>query len=161
MKIIDVNLENIKLFSMVLNDAAECLIKSGQSMWKLEKLTIEELLKEYDINDMKMCYENNNLIGVFILQWYDQLFWPEIEAYTSGFIHKLAIKVEFRGKGYGNKIIEEAKQICINQNVKFLRLNCGTFRTRLRNFYENAGFIMIDRVFVDNRDQIRYEKFLG
>ncbi|NRY14304.1 hypothetical protein DE162_003063 [Clostridium beijerinckii] len=50
--------------------------------------------------------------------------------------------------------------MCKEHSVKWLRLNCGTFRDRLRNFYESNGFKMVDRVFIDNRDQIRYEKFL-
>ena len=161
MEVIDVNLQSIKLFSKVLIDVAEGLIISGQPMWEPVNLTVEALLKQYDIHNMKMCYENNELIGVFILQWYDSLFWPEIKADTAGFIHKLAVRREFNDKGYGNKIIEEVKLICISINVNYLKLNCGTFRTRLRNFYENAGFIMLDRVFIDNRDQIRYEMFLG
>ena len=160
MEVIDVNLQNIKLFSEVLIDAAERLIISGQPVWEPVNLTVEVLLKQYDIHNMKICYENNELIGVFILQWYDSLFWPEIKTHAAGFIHKLAVRREFNGKGYGNKIIEEAKLICKGRNVDYLKLNCGTFRTRLRNFYENAGFVMLDRVFIDNRDQIRYEKFL-
>lgn len=129
-------------------------------MWKAEDLTVEELLKKYAIEDMKLCYENGDLIGVFILQWYDALFWSELGENDSGIIHKLAVSREYSKQGYGKKILESAEELCKKRGVYSLRLNCGTARLRLRNFYEQAGFNMLDRVFIDNRDQIRYIKTL-
>ena len=50
MEVIDVNLQNIKLFSEVLIDAAEGLIISGQPMWEPANLPTQMLLKQYDIH---------------------------------------------------------------------------------------------------------------
>lgn len=161
MKIINVNENNIELFSKVLVESANWLDSIEQSMWKVEDLTAEELLKKYDIADMKLCYENGNVMGVYILQWYDALFWPELRKYDTGIVHKLAVSREYNKQGYGKKILESAEELCKNRGIYSLRLNCGTARLRLRNFYEKAGFQMLDRVFIDYRDQIRYIKTLG
>jgi GNAT superfamily N-acetyltransferase len=72
----------------------------------------------------------------------------------------LAVYNEYKGKNYGYKLIESAELLCKEKGIEWLRLNCGTSRPRPRNFYENAGFEMLDRVFIDNRDQIRYQKSL-
>jgi GNAT superfamily N-acetyltransferase len=128
-------------------------------MWKYEDIISEKLLKNYRIEDMKLCYEAGKLIGVYILQWYDILFWPRLQENESGIVHKLAVCREFANKGYGSKLIQSAELLCKERNINWLRLNCGTYRSRLRNFYESNGFKMVDRVFIDNRDQIRYEKF--
>lgn len=160
MKIYQVNENNIELFSDVLINAAKWLDSTEQPMWKVQDLSAEELLKKYDMNDMKLCYDNGNLIGVFILQWCDCLFWPELNKNSSGFVHKLAVTIENRKQGNGKKILESAEDYCKDRGIYSLRLNCGTARLRLRNFYESAGFQMLDRVFIDNRDQIRYEKTL-
>lgn len=153
-----VNSENINLFSQILIESAKWLEARDETMWKENDLTPDELLKRYSINDMRICFEDESPVGVFVLQWYDPLFWADLNKYDSGILHKLAISNKYRGKGYGKKVIEYAEEICKNNNVKSLRLNCGTHRPRLRDFYEEAGFKMVDRVFMDNKDQIRYIK---
>ncbi|MFT8315387.1 MAG: GNAT family N-acetyltransferase [Clostridium sp.] len=158
MEIVNVNANNIELFSNVLMESAKWLDSIEQSMWKIKDLTVNELLKKYDINEMKLCYEDGNLIGVYILQWYDSLFWAELKKNDSGILHKLAVCREYSKMGYGKKIIGSAELLCKNHDVNSLRLNCGTSRPRLRNFYESVGFKMVDRVFIDDRDQIRYKK---
>lgn len=160
MQIVNVNEDNIKLFSKVLTDSAKWLDSIGQSMWKVKNLSPAELLKNYDITEMKLCYEDEKLVGVYILQFYDPLFWSELKKNETGVIHKLAVSGDCRKQGYGRQIIESAELLCRKQGIKSLRLNCGTFRSRLRNFYESVGFEMVDRVFIDNRDQIRYYKEL-
>ena len=46
-------------------------------MWKINDLTAEELLKKYNLEEMKLCYDNENLIGVYVLQW-NEPFWGRI-----------------------------------------------------------------------------------
>ncbi|MBC2456909.1 GNAT family N-acetyltransferase [Clostridium beijerinckii] len=161
MEVVNATHKSIDIFSKVLNDSATWLNSINQPMWKYEDITSEELLKKYSIEDMKLCYEKGNLIRVYILQWYDPLFWANLQKNESGIMHKLAVCRESVKKGYGHKLIQSVELICKEHNVKWLRLNCGTFRDRLRNFYESNGFKMVDRVFIDNRDRIRYEKFLN
>ena len=158
-EVIDVNESNIDVFSEVLIKAAKNLDELGMHMWDTKKLKPDVLLKEYKIEDMKLCYENNQLIGVYILQNGDKLFWCED---TSDFavIHKLALLPEHKGKGYGRKLMATADDICKANNIHSIRLNCGTFRSNLRKFYESCGFKAVDRVFIDNRDQMRYRKEL-
>ncbi|WP_160672531.1 GNAT family N-acetyltransferase [Clostridium sp. C8-1-8] len=160
MDIVKVTHGNIDIFSKVLKDSASWLNSINQPMWKYEDITSEQLLKKYRIEDMNLCYEKGNLIGVYVLQWYDPLFWSSLKENDSGILHKLAVCRENAKKGDGSKLIQAAELMCKERNIKWLRLNCGTFRYRLRNFYENNGFKMVDRVFIDDRDQIRYEKFL-
>lgn len=153
-----VDKNNINIFCQVLIESARWLESRNETMWKEADLSPEELLKRYDINDMRIFFEDENPVGVYILQWYDPLFWADLKPKETGILHKLAITDNFRGKGLGRKVIESAEDICRAENVKWLRLNCGTHRPRLRNFYEQAGFKMVDRVFIDNRDQMRYVK---
>lgn len=160
MEVVNVTHESIEVFSKVLHDSAVWLNSINQPMWKYEDITSEELLKKYRAEDMKLCYEQGKLIGAYVLQWYDPLFWASLQENESGILHKLAVCRESAKKGYGSKLIESAELICKERNIKWLRLNCGTFRNKLRDFYESNGFKMVDRVFIDNRDQIRYEKFL-
>ncbi len=160
MNVMTANIYNVEMFSKVLVEAAEWLSSINQTMWNTRDLSVQKLLESYKLDEMKLCYENNNLIGVYVIQWYDPLFWPELKENESGFLHKLAICNEYRNKGFGKRLIQSAELLCKEQGVGWLRLNCGTKRQRLRNLYEGIGFEMLDRVFIDNRDQIRYMKKL-
>jgi GNAT superfamily N-acetyltransferase len=159
-KVVTVNESSIEIFSKVLIEASEWLDSIDQSMWKYSDLSISRLLENYKLDEMKLCYDNNNLIGVYVLQWYDPLFWSELIENESGILHKLAVCKEYRGNGYGTKLIRSAENLCQYQKIEWLRLNCGTFRRKLRNYYESEGFEMLDRVYIDDRDQIRYFKKL-
>ena len=75
MEVVNATQKSIDIFSKVLNDSATWLNSINQPMWKYEDITSEELL----IDDMKLCYEKGNLIGVYILQWYDPLFWANLQ----------------------------------------------------------------------------------
>lgn len=160
MDIITGNENNVEIFVNTLMSSAEWLNLMGKPMWKINDLTVEKILNKYSLEEMKLCYEDEKLIGVYVLQWYDPLFWSELKGLKSGYLHKLSVSEEYRGKNYGNELIKSAELLCKKNNIEWLRLNCGTLRSRLRNFYEAAGFKMVDKVFIDNRDQIRYEKRL-
>jgi GNAT superfamily N-acetyltransferase len=160
MNIVTVSADNVEIFSKVLIEVSEWLGSIGQLMWKVSDLSSQKLLERYSMEEMRLCYDDSNLIGVYVIQWYDPLFWSELKKDESGYLHKLAVCREYSGKGYGRKLIHSAEQLCKERGIEWLRLNCGTFRPRLRNFYESTGFKMLDRVFVDNRDQIRYVKKL-
>ncbi len=160
MRVVTADRSDVKIVSEVLTEAAKWLDSVGQSMWKAEKLTVEELMKNYRPEEMKLCYDQDRLIGVYILQWYDPLFWAELEPKEAGILHKLAVCREYAGKGWGMQLVESAVELCKEQKAVTLRLNCGTFRNRLRNFYESCGFEFFDRVFLDHRDQCRYIKYL-
>ncbi|MFD1177820.1 GNAT family N-acetyltransferase [Paenibacillus puldeungensis] len=160
MNIVKVNRGNVGIFSRVLIEASEWLNSKGLSMWKANDVSVQALLEKYSMEEMRLCYDDSNLIGVYVIQCYDPLFWSELRKNESGYLHKLAVCREYCGKGFGRKLIYSAEQLCRERGIESLRLNCGTFRPRLRNFYEGAGFKMLDRVFIDNRDQIRYIKKL-
>ncbi len=158
MIITNADITDVHIVSEVLIEAAKWLDSIGQSMWKEENITVAELLKRYQPEEMKLCYEKDQLIGVYVLQWYDPLFWGDLKYKEAGILHKLAVCRDYAGMGYGRKMIESAVQLCKEHGVGTLRLNCGTFRNRLRNFYESCGFELVDRVYIDDRDQCRYIK---
>src|SRR5690242_16095493 len=100
MEIITADDRSVETFANVLIKSAEWLNLIGKPMWKINDLTVKELLKEYSLDEMKLCYDNEKLVGVYILQWKDPLFWSELEGCKSGYLHKLAVCSEYRGKDY-------------------------------------------------------------
>ena len=67
-----------------------------------------------------------------------------MEKGSSGFIHKLSVRNEFAGKGYAEKLIERAKEICAGKGIHCLRLDCDPRRQGLCRLYEKAGFKLLE-----------------
>ena len=66
-------------------------------------------------------------------------------------VDQLIIKEEYRGKGLGKKLMEEAKKIAIANNCNRIELSCWLFNENALAMYEHIGF---------NRQRIIYELML-
>ena len=55
-------------------------------------------------------------------------------------VDQLVIKESFRGKGYGKQLMEEAKNIAIQNNCDRIELNCWMFNESALEMYEHIGY---------------------
>ena len=55
-------------------------------------------------------------------------------------IDELVIKEDYRKKGLGKLLIQEAKNIAINNNCDRIELNCWLFNKNAIDMYEHIGF---------------------
>ncbi|MCL2513096.1 MAG: GNAT family N-acetyltransferase [Oscillospiraceae bacterium] len=129
----------------IMREAAEWLIDTGRPMWGLDEITAENLKNGED--EFHVMWENGinaveKSIAAMIICFEDKFIWPDIEAGTSGFIHKLAVRRDFAGKGYASKMVEYAKEYCAGIGIKSLRLDCDPHREGLMNFYYSCGFAL-------------------
>jgi ribosomal protein S18 acetylase RimI-like enzyme len=59
---------------------------------------------------------------------------------NSASIYSVEVLSEFRGKGYGKKLVESAIDYCKNLRVSSLELNTETDNTVANNLYKSLGF---------------------
>lgn len=55
-------------------------------------------------------------------------------------VDQLVIKESHRGKGYGKQLMEEAKNIAIQNNCDRIELNCWMFNESALEMYEHIGY---------------------
>ena len=72
----------------------------GLRVWPLDWLTPEELLTP-DAPPESFCvgYLNGEAAGCMILQWQDQVWWPEAPYGQAAYLHKLCVRRPFAGMG--------------------------------------------------------------
>jgi len=145
---------------LVIREAAKWMIEIGKSLWEMEDLTKEKLLKGLTKDNFYTGYVNNKPAAAMLLIWHDPFFWPDIKLNESGFIHKLSVSREFAGKGYAEEMIKFAEAECKYKNINFLRLDCAGDRAKLRKFYESLGFVQVNRKMMGNFDVAFYQKEL-
>lgn len=146
--------------SLLLIQCAEQLAERGTVLWRAEELTVPALQKSYQLNELYFLKKSDSTIGLVFLQNQDHIFWPESLDDSALYVHKLIVNPELVGQGLGKKalnlVIREARQ----RDRTWLRLDCDD-RPPLNRFYQNCGFVMVDKVSVQDLNVVRYQMRLN
>jgi ribosomal protein S18 acetylase RimI-like enzyme len=59
---------------------------------------------------------------------------------NSVFIEELVIKKEYRGNGYGTKLIEKLVNYCKNKKIVSIHLGTGNTNGKAKRYYKKQGF---------------------
>ena len=130
----------------ILIDAVIWMKKNKlQNQWNEDSIKWNSLSKDYQINDFYIDYQNGVPAACIAITDLDSKYWPKIPQGKSLYIHKLAVKREFAGKGISKELIKFAKKLSLKNGINSLRLDCNLQRNKLRMLYENEGFIYASR----------------
>lgn len=133
---------DILIIEEILLDSVIWMKKNKlQNQWDEESIKWNSLSKDYQINDFYINYQNRVPVACIAITDLDTKYWPEIPKGKSLYIHKLAVKREFAGKGISKELINFAKNLSIRNGINSLRLDCNLQRNKLKMLYENEDFI--------------------
>lgn len=124
----------------ILGEAAAWLISRGELLWELEEVSEVAILPEVLRGWFWMAKVAGEPAGCVRYQRSDKQFWDDIEHDDSAFVHRLAVKRAYSGRGLSEHILEWAKSKASAEGKRFLRLDCAD-RPKLRAVYERAGFV--------------------
>lgn len=132
---------NIQTLLDLLLERAKWLETINQPMWNTSNLNPASFEAMYPDNIPFLIYNAENIIGGFILLKNDRFLWSEEENTQKAFyIHKLVIKPEFSGRDYAEESISLIKELAVQAEVSYLRLDCYDDRNYLKKLYERCGF---------------------
>lgn len=151
LKVRPIEEDELALFSALLQEVARDLMARGLGLWPPEHLTPERLLRTYAVPEMRLGLLDGQAAATMILQDADPLFWPELRAPDSLFVHKVAVKPALAGRGLAAELLRAARVEALSRGKTFLRLDTAAERPKLRALYEGFGFRL-----VDERDMGRY-----
>lgn len=103
---------------------------------------------------------SNAPIATLTIQWEDVPTWGE-QAPNAGYIHRLAVRRVFAGKGIGRALLSWAEESIKAKMKEFSRLDCWAKNTALRAYYESVGYALVKETKVYGYDTALYEKPLG
>lgn len=130
----------------IMREVGQWLVDNDRQLWSIDSLTAQNLLDQYTTGNFYVMYadrENGTqpeAAAVFILQWEDPLYWPDVPANTSAFIHKLAIRRPFAGQNLFAAIIDFVRQASLERSINVFQLETDATRPKLMQFYERHGF---------------------
>lgn len=124
----------------VLNEAARWIAAEGRPLWSGAEIALERIQRDTDAGSYFIARSNGEVAGVVRLDLEDPNFWPEVEAGTSLYVHKLAVNRAHAGQGVPLQLLDFARERTRSLGRPFLRLDCMADRAPLRALYERFGF---------------------
>ncbi len=102
----------------------------------------KKLIDTFQKSLILVITDNDKVVGILIY---------EIKSNINKKIHvsQLVIKEEYRGKGFGKKLMDKLEVIARENNCHMIELDCWLFNESAMAMYEHIGF---------DRQRIMYEK---
>jgi GNAT superfamily N-acetyltransferase len=148
----------------VLNEAAQWLAANGRPLWAAADISLERVSRGIETGLFFIARDDGNAdqaAGVMRLDLEDPYFWPEIEPGSSAFVHKLAVRRRWAGRGVSSALLGFARERARSLGRRQLRLDCVADRAPLRALYERFGFSLHSEIRKGEVLFARYELPLG
>ncbi|MSP95089.1 MAG: GNAT family N-acetyltransferase [Alphaproteobacteria bacterium] len=127
----------------LIREAADWLNGRGLTLWGPEELSYDDLVAVARAGGLVLARVNSEAVACMYLHNEDRLFWPECATGEAFYIHRLAVKRNFAGRGFARAMLDWADAETRAQRRKFVRLDCEP-RPKLMALYRDAGFAPVD-----------------
>jgi GNAT superfamily N-acetyltransferase len=152
--------EDIDSVLGILNEAASWLQEHNiPSVWKPGGFSRQAFLEQISCGEVYIGIIQEKPAGTVTLQWSDPVFWGERHP-DSGYVHKLAVRPAYAGQKIGVQMLKWAEATARTAGKRFLRLNCLAEDRKIRDYYEQAGFLYNGDVLGPRAMASLYEKAL-
>lgn len=132
-------LNQTEIVSSILQEVADWLIEKGDKLWERDELNSERIKDQVERGMFWLAKIEDEFAGCLRYQLQDLEYWADVPHEDSAFVHRVAVRRKFAGKGLAGEMIEWAKQKAKSDGKKFLRLDCAK-REKLCQLYEGFGF---------------------
>ena len=145
---------NYSIREATLNDFDKGLLKVFIEGYRYHQNGRPDIFANISDNDLKNdLIENFDRLNTIVILEYESivgyLSYKIKEKYTKKLdVDQLVILEQYRGKGLGKKLMDEAKKIAIDNGCDRIELNCWMFNENALAMYEHIGY---------NRQRIIYE----
>ena len=124
----------------MLTEAARWVDALGEVMWEEGELAPGRVGAEVDAGQFFLVSVDGRAAGAVRFQLDDELFWPDLPAGDSAFIHRLVVSRAHKGIGLSSVLLQWAVDHARSTGKRYLRLDCDASRPKLRGMYERFGF---------------------
>jgi ribosomal protein S18 acetylase RimI-like enzyme len=124
----------------LLEGARQWLLSKGINQWPYP-ITNDWLAKRISEREVYLASASGLNVGTVTIQWSDEEIWGEMPD-DAGYIHQIAIRRDFGGRGLGLELLGWAETRIASQNKQFARLDCWSENPKLCAYYANAGYVI-------------------
>ena len=128
------------LIASILQEAAEWLRRRGAPLWLDSELLPEDIARHASEGRYFIAEVDGEPAGTMRFEYTDPEFWPDVAQGESAFVHRLAVRRRFAGRGVSAALLASAAERARASGCRYLRLDCDAARPKLKVLYEGFGF---------------------
>ncbi|HYF50502.1 MAG TPA: GNAT family N-acetyltransferase [Planctomycetota bacterium] len=133
-------LDDADTVAAILCEAALWLESRGSSLWRSASMTADAVRPDVEAGLFFIASDGGSPVGVFKFQLEDKPFWPEMAVGDAAYVHRVAVRRSYAGKGVSSAMLNFAAERARSLGLKWLRLDCDAKTPKLRAVYEKCGF---------------------
>jgi GNAT superfamily N-acetyltransferase len=149
-----------ELVSSVLIEAATWIAECGEPLWSIDELGVEAIQAGVSAGRFILASVDTEMVGTARLTRDDPECWPDAASGTAVYVHRLAIRRSWAGRGIPGMILAWCARRAEILGCSFLRLDCDAKRWKLCRLYEGLGFRIHSEQRVGPHTVVRYERAL-
>ena len=136
------SVEEAPIAMAIWREVSEWLADREMPVWSPDEFDLGTTRQQAAAKELVIGFENSGPAACMLIQTGDPIYWPEKAEGTALYLHKIAVRRAFAGRGWGNRLIAWAVERATKRGLP-LRLDCLP-RPVLMNFYRNCGFRPVD-----------------
>lgn len=148
MKIINSDLNDISKIFELYRIATDYMKLKKQVAWP--DFERELIIKEIKDQRQWKILIDNEIACIWATTLNDELIWGKENNEPSVYIHRIATNPDFRGRNLVKHIVDWADNYCIDNNLKYVRMDTVGLNKGLINHYKKLGFNFLGTKELDN-----------
>jgi len=129
---------------LILREASKWLASRGLRPWSECDLERTDLSLNSSSGCLILGFADSEPAACMLLQRSDPVYWPRAIEGSALYLHKLAVRRAYAGRGWGPRMIAWAKAETRRRRIRRLRLDTLA-DSPLADFYAAQGFRLVDR----------------
>lgn len=158
---------DIKEVMQIINKSQNYFREQGIDQWQNNYPNADVIQNDINGDNSYVLVYNNKIVGTTALSFdgestYDKIYEGEwLTTKKFAVIHRIAVDNDLRGLGLGKKIIAEVENICINKNIKSIKVDTHEDNKSMQKLLDKCGFKYCGVIYLpDNSKRIAFEKEL-
>ena len=124
----------------ILKEAAAWAEQRHGRLWIEAELDAERIRTEIEQGQFFLVRYAAEYAATLRYQLVDELFWPDESSADAAYVHRLAVRRRYAGRGLAAAMLQWAARRARAEGRQFLRLDTDITRPKLRSLYEGCGF---------------------
>lgn len=124
----------------ILQEADTWAEQTHERLWLESELEPAQIAAEVRSGEFFLAMHADAPIGTLRYQLEDALFWPDAADGEAAYVHRLAVRRRWAGRGVAAQMLSWAARRAVADGRAILRLDTDMTRPRLRAMYLDCGF---------------------
>jgi len=143
LSIVPAKVDDLERFLDLLEEVADWLAGRGIQQWlpghfrRSSDFYAESIAR----HEVQLAFVGGELVGAFRVLLREPIVWPDVVEDDAVYVYTLAVRRAWADQGLGGRMLEWAGKRAASLGRRYVRLDCITDNTFLRDYYTRAGFV--------------------